>query len=193
MSNFLLEDCVPDVYQENIFEIDYERLRKRGIKLITFDLDDTIASKTQSTPAHLTMALVEKLNSMGFTVMLISNNSDEKRVERFARRLGLGEKDYIAKAEKPLGASFETCRDRYREKNNSEVTGEQMAHVGNSIVNDVAGANVCRIKGITSCLVRPVAHEKEIAPELEKNTLWHKHHIEQKGDQYYQLGEPQKW
>lgn len=33
---------VPDVYQKNIYKIDYRRLKEKGIKLISFDIDDTI-------------------------------------------------------------------------------------------------------------------------------------------------------
>lgn len=33
---------VPDVYQESIYKIDYGRLKAHGIKLISFDIDDTI-------------------------------------------------------------------------------------------------------------------------------------------------------
>ena len=33
---------VPDVYQEDIYRIDYARLKENGVKLISFDIDDTI-------------------------------------------------------------------------------------------------------------------------------------------------------
>ncbi|MCI8537529.1 MAG: hypothetical protein HFF18_02565 [Oscillospiraceae bacterium] len=77
-----------------------------------------------------------------------------------------------------------------------------MAHVGNSQINDVAGGNAF---GITTCLVRRAgkvtkvvnAAEKiglptegqKLRKELKKRGLWRKHHKENKGDQYYQLGE----
>lgn len=37
------ETFIPDVYQKDIYSIDYEKLKARGITLISFDIDDTIA------------------------------------------------------------------------------------------------------------------------------------------------------
>ena len=33
---------IPDMYYQNIFEIDYKKLVKQNIKLLLFDLDNTI-------------------------------------------------------------------------------------------------------------------------------------------------------
>ena len=47
---------VPDVYQEDIYRIDYARLKENGIKLISFDIDDTIddtQGRTSSTSAKV--------------------------------------------------------------------------------------------------------------------------------------------
>lgn len=170
---------VPDVYQKNIYAIDYEKLKKRGIKLITFDVDDTILPKHTDSLPGAAIIHITGIKKMGFDVVLVSNARDS-RVKGFAERLDV---EYVARAKKPSVRHFREIRDRYH------LAEEQMAHVGNSIVNDVGGANSF---GITSCLVRPVAHEKEIAPELERRGLWHKHHREWKGDQYYQLGATQK-
>ena len=32
----------PDIYAKNIFEIDYEKLKNKGIKCLVFDLDNTL-------------------------------------------------------------------------------------------------------------------------------------------------------
>ena len=32
----------PDIYAKNIFEIDYEKLKDKGIKCLVFDLDNTL-------------------------------------------------------------------------------------------------------------------------------------------------------
>ena len=42
LSDDALMAYVPDVYQEDIYRIDYARLKANGIKLISFDIDDTI-------------------------------------------------------------------------------------------------------------------------------------------------------
>jgi hypothetical protein len=37
-----MEIYVPDIYQENIYKINYEMLISRGIKCLIFDLDNTL-------------------------------------------------------------------------------------------------------------------------------------------------------
>lgn len=34
---------LPDIYRKNIFDIDYNKLKKKGIKCLIFDLDNTLA------------------------------------------------------------------------------------------------------------------------------------------------------
>lgn len=175
-----LMNYVPDVYQENIHAIKYEKLKEKGIELIIFDVDDTIVPKHKKKLPKDAIILFTTLKR-DFRVMLVSNSKDEKKVQRIAEKLGA--ERYVAKAEKPDPKYFEEIIDYCRLKK------DQIAHVGNSIMNDVGCGNSIQI---TTCLVRPVAHEKEIMPELEKRGLFHKHHRVEKGDQYYQLGEKQR-
>ena len=152
-------------------------------------MDDTIVpTATNHMPAPAP-SLMSDLKKLGFKVMLISNSENEKKVKRFAEKLNV---EYsIAGAMKPSGKSFEEAKKRY------SLEEKQIAHVGNSIMNDVGGANPL---GITTCLIRYVGNvghnvikvDKELKAELKKRELWQKHHIGQKGDQYYQLGETQK-
>lgn len=177
-----LKRYIPDVYQENIYAIEYRILKEKGIELIIFDVDDTIIPKGETKLPREAINLFTGLRrEFNFRVMLVSNSKDEKKIQRIAKKLGA--ERYVAKAEKPDPRYFEEIIDFCNLKVN------QIAHVGNSIRNDVGCAKSLYI---TTCLVRPVAHEGHIVPELERRELWHKHHKEQKGDQYYQLGETQK-
>lgn len=175
-----IRNYVPDVYQENIYAIDYRKLKENGIELITFDVDDTIVPKHSKSLPDDAIILFTVLKR-DFRVMLVSNSKDEKKVRRIAEKLGA--ERYVAKAEKPDPKYFEEIIDFCKLKK------DQIAHVGNSIVNDVGCGNSIEI---TTCLVRPVSHEGQIVPELERRGLWHKHHRVEKGDQYYQLGEAQR-
>ena len=42
LSDAQLRLYIPDVYQKDIYQIDYQRLWNQGIRLISFDIDDTI-------------------------------------------------------------------------------------------------------------------------------------------------------
>ena len=195
MSNFsdmsdayLIKTYVPDIYQKNIHAIDYQRLKKAGIKIISFDIDDTVAGLEDFKPPKSTVTLFEHLKLMGFQLILLSNTKFDSRAERFGNRLGV---DYISHAHKPRITGLEEVQNRYG------VQKSQMAHIGNSIMSDVGSGNSF---GIITGLVRNegnlikfsklvITEGKELRHELKKRDIWRKHHKYVHHDQYYQLGE----
>jgi len=208
MSEDKLRLFVPDIYQKNIYDISYEVLKENGIKLLSYDIDDTIDDVLKNniqarTGIKFTMPekakeLVERLHSMGFVVVLITNAIPEIALGAHSQ---LGTDDYIASAGKPGTTSFETILKKYN------LEKRKMVHIGNSMRDDVRGGNKA---GITTCLVRrngwamglakkmktlagSTTKGKLIRKELSKRGIWHKHHVKEKGDQYYQLGEVQKY
>lgn len=193
---------IPKVYQKDIYSIDYGRLKEKGIDLISFDIDDTIADSIINKVADRmpfvkvpmpdeAKELFRKLKEMGFTVTLLTN-AGEKLAGEVCKTLGAD--DYIAKAEKPETKSFEEMMRRYGKDSS------QMAHVGNNICEDVAGGNRAHV---TTCLVRRagcclkavkvigIAADIPTKGDLVRQKLegkWRKHHKFHYGDQYYQLG-----
>lgn len=193
MSNeYLRLNYVPDVYQPSIYKIDYQKLKNAGVKLISFDIDDTIAGLEDFNPPKEAKVLFENLKNMGFEVVLLSNTWDD-RAANFAKKLGIDGK-YNAKAEKPLTKNFTKILEQYG------LDKSQMAHVGNSMRDDVAGGNAF---GIITCLVRRVGilsglgkhipgvrtEGQKLRTELKDREIWRKHHKYQDNDQYYQLDE----
>lgn len=195
---------VPDVYQKDIYKIDYERLKANGIKLISFDIDDTIddsfVNKFEAKMPGLKVKmpddakkLFQELKSMGFIVILLTN-AHTKLAEEVCKDLKAD--GYIARANKPETRNFELMLVKYN------LDKSQMAHVGNSMRADVAGGNKI---GITTCLVRRAGYSMKLVKfaakrvglptkghlirkkMLERN-IWRKHHKKIKDDQYYQLG-----
>ncbi len=189
---------IPDVYQKDIYRIDYEKLKAQGIKLISFDIDDTIASLGAGKPSRTVLVLFKDLKRMGFTVVLLTNGRDSKG-KGFAKTLGV---DYVAEAKKPYSIGFKAVLFDYEERHQERLEKAQMAHVGNHLSKDVMGGNIF---GITTCLVRRVGKWGKVGAEIEKlagvnknhivreelksRGLWYAHHQYEKGDQYYQLGE----
>lgn len=183
-----LRDFIPDVYCKDIWQIDYQKLWDEGINFLSFDIDDTIAPLTRNKPSKMVRYLFAKLEKMGFKVVLLSNTFDA-RVESFSKALSI---PAISRAEKPSSSHFKKMMDEYK------VNAKQMAHIGNSIINDVAGANIL---DITSCKVRSMgklANPKKllhltdgqkIKRELSERGLWHNHHVHEDDDQYYQFKE----
>lgn len=184
-----LEMYVPDIYQPDVYKIDYEKLKEKGIKLITFDLDDTLVPKSTGKMPEPLQPHITKWKEMGFKIMLLSNGN-EKKVHDFAEKLDV---KCIAEAGKPAERPFQKVLDMWKDEG---IEKGQIVHVGNSIMKDIAGA---KAKGITACLIRYVGKKKknvilvdeELKQELKKKNMWQKNHKNQVGDQYYQLGETQ--
>lgn len=196
---------VPTVYQKSIYKIDYHKLKAAGIKLISFDIDDTISDSIKNKVlakvgvknfvSRDAEHLFEKLKFMGFTIVLFTN-SGVFLAEPVCEQLKAD--GYIANANKPEIMNFEYMRQKYG------VEKSQMAHVGNSMKQDVVGGNTF---GITTCYVRRngitmslAKHTKAdllgiptegqvIRDELLKRGMFRRHHLNEKGDQYYQLNE----
>jgi HAD superfamily phosphatase (TIGR01668 family) len=196
-SKYLCEVYVPDIYQKSIFTVDYERLWDSGMRLLSFDVDDTIVPLEQQSVDKMTVALFERLKMMGFTICLISNNHSEHRIKSISKRLGV---PAISAAGKPRTDSLQQILDAYYHLHGETIIPRQMMHTGNSILSDVASGNLF---GATTCLVRNIGKlgrvlrivrpkERELCHELERRGLWRKHHVRAKGDQYYQLGKVHK-
>lgn len=197
---YLKTTYVPDVYQKSIFSIDYDKLKAAGIKIISFDIDDTIVPIEKHSLSNAAITLFEKLKLMGFELILLSNAKNE-RTERFGGILGI---DYISRAEKPHVVNFEEICRRYRNKYGCEIKSTEMAHVGNNIIKDVAAGNTF---GVITCLVRNVGKLPKIGRTLNPSKtegqllrkvllergIWRKHHKNLPADQYYQLEEVPKY
>lgn len=192
---YLIDTYFPNVYQKTVFSIDFQRIRDKEISVLSFDVDDTIVPLEGYAIDKATVTFFERLKFYGFFIWLISNNIDDKRVSHFAARLGV---PYIANAKKPRVAPFYEIITQYqREHEGIVLQPEQMAHIGNSMLSDVACGNIF---GATTCLVRNVGklskairmihpEEKKLQKALEMRGIWRKHHLQESHDQYYQLNE----
>ena len=74
----------PDYNLKNIYEIDFEELKKNGTKCIMFDLDSTVMVSKSSTFLPET---INWFNSFinDFEVAIISNNKNEKYIENASK------------------------------------------------------------------------------------------------------------
>jgi len=144
----------PNIYVENVHKINYEKLAKSNIKLVCFDLDNTLDEPdiiTKEKDLEL-KKLFDEIEKLGIKIYIISNNSIKGRVDSFCKIYNLG---YIENAKKPFLKKYI----------NDEMIGsfkrEEIAFVGDKIVTDVIGGN--RFGSLT-ILVDPI---------VEKNTHWY--------------------
>lgn len=142
-----MEIYVPDIYQKNIYEIDYEVLVSRGIKCLIFDLDNTLVTIMESIPSEETKKLFKKLKDMKFKIY-IASNSIKARVKPFHEELKV---DYIYSVKKPK-------IDKIDELIKSTKFGlDEIAMIGDSMTDDIICGNTI---GVTTILLDPISKKE---------------------------------
>lgn len=134
---------LPDIYQKSIYTIDYKSLKYAGIKVLLFDLDNTLAPITVNEPSKKLKGLFDDLRMQGFIPVIVSNSSQE-RVTPFKDGLMV---DAACRAYKPLKRKFKKVLTVYH------VKPFQVAVIGDQILTDVWGSNRM---GFTSILINPI-------------------------------------
>lgn len=166
----------PNMYQKNIQDINYKKLKKLGIKCLIFDLDNTIALIDQHVITDDTKRLLMELKN-DFQIIIISNNIT-KRVKSYADYL---ECDFVANAAKPLSKGYQKIKKKYGLKK------EEMCMIGDQIVTDIYGGNHY---GMFTILVDPLGKKDlkitSLNRFIEKKILKHyeKKQIMKKGEYY---------
>ena len=145
----------PDAYLDSVHDVDFAAFREKGYRAVLFDIDNTLVCHgAPATPEIIDF--FEKLRSMGYQAMVMSNNK-EPRVKSFADAVGgIG---YVYKANKPARKSYLHCM---------ETMGTDISNtlfVGDQLFTDVWGAKRC---GIYSILVKPIDRQEEIQIVLKR-------------------------
>jgi len=134
---------VPDYYYDSIFLIPYQELWQKKIRGLIFDIDNTLTPFDKQLPPSKVVALLKRLERMGFRICLLTNNTNG-RLKRFNANLNL---DGFANAAKPLARGV---------RKSMEKMGTSPAHtaiIGDQLLSDIwAGKNA----RITTILVKPM-------------------------------------
>ncbi len=142
----------PTMYMQSIYHVDFEKVYEMGYRVLLIDLDNTLVPHDVSHPTTESVELVNKLKSIGFEVVILSNNN-KNRVSVFAEPLNV---EYIYSTRKPLGFKY------LRLVNKNNYNASEILCIGDQIMTDVFGAN--RL-GYANMLVEPLA---------QKDILWTK-------------------
>ena len=132
----------PTIYKKNIFDIDYNKLKKEGIKCIVYDLDNTLGLISHEKCPDESKKLIKKLQK-DFRVVIISNNT-KKRLKPYLEELGI---DGVSCSMKPSIRGLFKIRRKYK------LEKSEMCIVGDQMVTDILAGN--RYK-ITTILVDPL-------------------------------------
>lgn len=133
---------VPDLYQKSIYTINYKKLKKRGIKCLLFDLDNTLVPYSGDVPTAELKDLFARISDE--FKLIIMSNSGKTRLTPFKEQLNI---DVAYSSMKPLKRKYKKIMNLYNFKDT------EIAAVGDQLITDIFGANR---NGITSILVNPV-------------------------------------
>ena len=121
--------CEPKCYYKDIYSINYQRLKNLGIKLIIFDLDNTLGLIKDKIIPEKSKNLIKKLLD-DFTIVVASNNF-KKRVNLFVDNVC----DYVSMSLKPTKRLSRIIKKRYNYNNN------EICIIGDQLVTDVKLGN----------------------------------------------------
>ena len=97
-----MDKFVPDMYQKNIYSINYEKLKNQGIKVLLFDLDNTIIERHNYELPLKLKELFKELNKY-FMIYIISNSFNYEKLEKISKTLHIA---YIGGSMKPFKRGY---------------------------------------------------------------------------------------
>lgn len=167
----------PDIYAKNIYTINYNKLKDKGIKCLVFDLDNTLVPVKAKMATREVETFIRRLCQNKFTVILMSN-SPKKRVSLFKKNLDI---PVFSFSMKPLKRKYKKMLKEYG------FDLSEVACIGDQIMTDIWGANRM---GFTSILVDKMTKEDfkwtKLNRIVESLILKHFHHKKRftKGEYY---------
>jgi len=133
----------PDFYYSRVDLIPIDFFLNNEIKLIIFDLDNTLVDFTYKINPKIKRWL-KNIQNHGIDCQILSNSKQEKYVSRIAKKINL---NYICGAKKPSTSGFEKIiKDKKIPKENVIIIGDQL-------FTDILGGKKF---GIKTLLVKPI-------------------------------------
>ena len=137
----------PDQIVNNIFEINFEDLKKKGILSLILDIDDTLLPRKANDVSPKVFEWVVERKEEGFKICLASNSRHPLRIKLIGETLGL---PALSLGFKPLPFAFWNALKTINSK------PEESAMVGDQLFMDILGANLLKIHSI---YVKPLSEE----------------------------------
>lgn len=134
---------MPDLYLDDIYEISPEDLRKRGIRAVLLDIDNTLVTYDDPKPTPSVLTWLHTLKEHGIAAAFISNNHKD-RVELFNEDLRLFA---TWDSHKPSGKCYRAAMKHLG------TDASSTAVIGDQVFTDVWSA---KRLGLYCILVKPI-------------------------------------
>lgn len=139
---------IPTYFNNNIFEIDFNKVKSLGYKTLFIDLDNTLESPYINTPSDKVISLINTLKDLNFNVIILSNNK-EHRVKEYCKNLNV---TYFYDVKKPYLKRI----SKIIKENSIDLTNA--LSIGDQVMTDVFLANKLNIDVI---LLEPLTIKDE--------------------------------
>ncbi len=153
----MLKRLFPNQIVDSIYDVEYTKLYKEGVRGLLFDIDNTLVPCHVEHPDTNIIDLFMSLKEKGFTIALVSNNN-KKRVLRFNEKLKLLA---YPKAKKPF------TRNLKRAMQSIQSSKDTTALIGDQIFTDIYGGNKL---GIRTILVNPLSEKEHWFTKIKRGT-----------------------
>lgn len=134
----------PTKYYKNIYDINYNKLKKLGIKCLVFDLDNTLGLIVNKSCPKESIELVKKIKK-DFIVVVCTNNT-KKRLLPYLSELGI---EGYPWSFKPTSFGLKKITKKYG------LRKEEMCIIGDQLLTDVFSGKKYKIMTI---LVDPMGN-----------------------------------
>ena len=134
---------LPKLICTALTDVSVELLRRKKIRLLMLDFDNTIVPYTTSTPTPLMENWLKEMCASDIQLCVVSNSKHD-RVKIFCSHYGI---PCITHAKKPFSKGIRQCLRQF------DVPPAEAALVGDQIFTDTLGANCA---GVTSILVKAI-------------------------------------
>lgn len=146
---------IPEIYKKNIQEINYKKLKEKGIKVIAFDFDNTIIERHNYEINKENKNLFNELKK-DYKIIVLSNSIDGKKLKKICNEYKI---EYILNARKPSKYGFNKIKEKYNVSNN------EICLIGDQLCTDVYGANKANVLSI---LVDPINNNENIFTKINR-------------------------
>ena len=135
----------PNIKLDRVTDITLELLKQYNITSLILDVDNTLSTHHGQVLTEGLREWLKKMNENGIKMTVLSN-SNAKRLEPFAKKIGL---QYISLGLKPLPFGYLRALKRLgSKKNNTAIVGDQ-------IFTDVLGGNAVGLKTVLLTPIKP--------------------------------------
>lgn len=147
----VMDLAVPNEFVDSVFDIDYEKLKNNGYKLLIFDFDNTLTTwRTEKLPNKV-LELFENL-SKDFKIMIASNGK-EYRFDSVKKQL----KKYDIKV---MGYSLKPFAFRIKKRiKEFGIKSSHIALIGDQLFTDIIAGNK---SGFYTIKVNPISKKERV-------------------------------